>query len=82
MTTLYFGGDQVFHGGNFHGQHVAFAMDYLAIAATQLGVMSERRLNRMLPAHLNGPLPAFLTRDPGPRCSAASIQSVPANGAN
>jgi len=92
----------LFHGGNFHGQHVAFAMDYLAIAATQLGVMSERRLNRLLSPHLNGALPAFLTRDPGQRCgfagaqypatalvaenrtlcSAASIQSVPANGDN
>ena len=101
-NPLYFGGGELFHGGNFHGQHVAFAMDYLAIAATQLGVISERRLNRLLSPHLNGALPAFLTRDPGPRCgfagaqypatalvaenrtlcSAASIQSVPANGDN
>ena len=101
-NPLYFGGDELFHGGNFHGQHVAFAMDYLAIAATQLGVMSERRLNRLLSPHLNGALPAFLTPEPGPRCgfagaqypatalvaenrtlcSAASIQSVPANGDN
>jgi tyrosine 2,3-aminomutase len=101
-NPLYFGGDELFHGGNFHGQHVAFAMDYLAIAATQLGVISERRLNRLLSPHLNGALPAFLTREPGPRCgfagaqypatalvaenrtlcSAASIQSVPANGDN
>jgi histidine ammonia-lyase/tyrosine ammonia-lyase len=101
-NPLYFGGEELFHGGNFHGQHVAFAMDYLAIAATQLGVISERRLNRLLSPHLNGALPAFLTRDPGPRCgfagaqypatalvaenrtlcSAASIQSVPANGDN
>ncbi|MFN2646893.1 MAG: tyrosine 2,3-aminomutase [Burkholderiales bacterium] len=101
-NPLYFGGEDLFHGGNFHGQHVAFAMDYLAIAATQLGVLSERRLNRLLSPHLNGPLPAFLSRDPGPRCgfagaqypatalvaenralcSAASIQSVPANGDN
>ncbi len=101
-NPLYFGGEELFHGGNFHGQHVAFAMDYLAIAATQLGVISERRLNRLLSPHLNGALPAFLTSDPGPRCgfagaqypatalvaenrtlcSAASIQSVPANGDN
>ena len=101
-NPLYLGGEELFHGGNFHGQHVAFAMDYLAIAAAQLGVMSERRLNRLLSPHLNGALPAFLTKDPGPRCgfagaqypatalvaenrtlcSAASIQSVPANGDN
>jgi len=73
-NPLYFGGEELFHGGNFHGQHVAFAMDYLAIAATQLGVMSERRLNRLLSPHLNGALPAFLTRDPGPRCGFAGAQ--------
>ena len=73
-NPLYFGGEELFHGGNFHGQHVAFAMDYLAIAATQLGVMSERRLNRLLSPHLNGALPAFLSRDPGPRCGFAGAQ--------
>jgi tyrosine ammonia-lyase len=46
----------------------------LAIAATQLGVISERRLNRLLSPHLNSALPAFLTRDPGPRCGFAGAQ--------
>jgi histidine ammonia-lyase/tyrosine ammonia-lyase len=73
-NPLYFGGEELFHGGNFHGQHVAFAMDYLAIAATQVGVMSERRLNRLVSPHLNGSLPAFLTRDPGPSCGFAGAQ--------
>ena len=73
-NPLYFGGEELFHGGNFHGQHVAFAMDYLAIAATQVGVMSERRLNRLVSPHLNGSLPAFLTRNPGLSCGFAGAQ--------
>lgn len=74
-NPLFFGGDEVFHGGNFHGQHVAFAMDYLAIAATQVGVLSERRLNRLLNPHLNRALPEFLvSKNPGLRCGFAGAQ--------
>jgi histidine ammonia-lyase/tyrosine ammonia-lyase len=74
-NPLFFGGDEVFHGGNFHGQHVAFAMDYLAIAATQVGVISERRLNRLLNPHLNRALPEFLVaKHPGLRCGFAGAQ--------
>jgi histidine ammonia-lyase len=51
--------------GNFHGEPLAFALDFLAIAASELGSISERRTDRMLdPAHSNG-LPAFLVSDPG-----------------
>jgi histidine ammonia-lyase len=51
--------------GNFHGEPLAFALDFLAIAASELASISERRTDRMLdPAHSNG-LPAFLARDPG-----------------
>ncbi|MFN2641936.1 MAG: aromatic amino acid lyase, partial [Actinomycetota bacterium] len=51
--------------GNFHGEPVAFALDFLAIAASELGSISERRTDRMLdPAHSHG-LPAFLVPDPG-----------------
>jgi histidine ammonia-lyase/tyrosine ammonia-lyase len=74
-NPLFFGGEDVFHGGNFHGQHVAFAMDYLAIAATQVGVISERRLNRLLNPHLNRALPEFLVaKQPGLRCGFAGAQ--------
>lgn len=59
-NPLFFEGREVFHGANFHGQPVAFAMDYLTIALTQLGVLSERRTNRMLNRHLNGGLPEYL----------------------
>jgi histidine ammonia-lyase/tyrosine ammonia-lyase len=74
-NPLFFGGEAVFHGGNFHGQHVAFAMDYLKIAATQVGVLSERRLNRLLNPHLNRALPEFLVaKNPGLRCGFAGAQ--------
>jgi MIO-dependent L-tyrosine 2,3-aminomutase len=65
----------VFHGGNFHGQPIAFAMDFLAIALTQLGVISERRTNRLLNRHLNNTMPDFLTmREPGLNCGFAGGQ--------
>ncbi len=51
--------------GNFHGAPVAFACDFLAIAAAEVGAIAERRLDRLLdPARSHG-LPAFLTEDPG-----------------
>lgn len=49
-----------FHGGNFHGQYVAMASDYLNIAVTEIGVLAERQVNRLLDPHLNKPLPDFL----------------------
>lgn len=74
-NPLFFEDDALFHGGNFHGQQVAFAMDFLAIAATQLGVMAERRLNRLLSPHLNAPLPAFLAAaNEGLSCGFAGAQ--------
>jgi len=56
---------EVVSGGNFHGQPLAFALDFLAIAITELGSISERRTDRMLdPQHSSG-LPAFLSSRPG-----------------
>lgn len=52
-------------GGNFHGEPVALAMDYLGIALSELASISERRTNRLLNPALSRGLPAFLTRDPG-----------------
>lgn len=49
-----------FSVGNFHGQHVAIAMDTLAIALTTLGNISERRIARLINKNLSGGLPAFL----------------------
>ncbi len=53
-------------GGNFHGEPLALAMDYLAIALTDLGNMSERRIARLLDEKANGGLlPPFLTEEGG-----------------
>ena len=49
-------------GGNFHGEPLAIAFDYLALALTELGNISERRLNRLVDTCANRHLlPAFLT---------------------
>ena len=57
--------NELLSGGNFHGQSVAMALDFLAIAMTNLAVISERRIDRLTNPELNEGLPAFLTRDPG-----------------
>lgn len=55
---------EVLSGGNFHGEPLALAMDFLAIAAASLGGISERRIERMVNPALSG-LPAFLTAHAG-----------------
>lgn len=54
----------VLSGGNFHGQPVALAMDFLGIAMAELANISERRLERLVNPSLSG-LPAFLTPNGG-----------------
>jgi histidine ammonia-lyase len=51
-------------GGNFHGQPVALAMDFLGIAVAELANISERRIERLVNPMLSG-LPAFLVGDGG-----------------
>lgn len=68
---------RVLHGGNFLGQHVALAMDVLSIAATELGVISERRLARMLDQSLSEGLPEFLVHgQPGVNSGFMGLQYV------
>lgn len=55
---------QVLSGGNFHGQPLALAMDFLGIAVAELANIAERRLERLVNPNLSG-LPAFLTPDGG-----------------
>lgn len=52
---------QVHHGGNFYGQHVAYAADALAMVAVKLGVFAERAIARVTDERLNDNLPPFLT---------------------
>jgi histidine ammonia-lyase len=51
--------------GNFHGAPVALACDFLAIAAAEVGAISERRTDRLLDASRSHGLPPFLTTDAG-----------------
>jgi histidine ammonia-lyase len=51
--------------GNFHGQPLAFALDALAMAVSELANISERRLERLVNPNLSDGLPAFLTSDGG-----------------
>ena len=66
-------------GGNFHGEPVALAMDYLATAIADLGNISERRLARLLDPALNGGLlPAFLIEEGGVNSGLMLLQSTAA----
>ncbi|NBL65190.1 histidine ammonia-lyase [Flavobacterium sp. NST-5] len=72
--------DQIISGGNFHGQPLALALDFLGIALAELGNISERRTYQLI-SGLRG-LPAFLVDNPGlnsgfmiPQYTAASIVS-------
>ncbi len=55
---------EILSGGNFHGQPLGLASDHLAIAMTELGSISERRVERLTNPEY-GELPPFLTSDPG-----------------
>jgi histidine ammonia-lyase len=68
--------------GNFHGQPLAFALDALAMAVSELASISERRVERLVNPNLSDGLPAFLTTDGGlnsgfmiPQYVAASLVS-------
>ncbi len=60
------GAIEVISGGNFHGEPIAIAMDYLALGVSELGNISERRVMRLIDEASNTHiLPAFLTRHGG-----------------
>lgn len=72
--------DKIISGGNFHGQPLALALDFLAIALAELGNISERRIYQLVSGDRE--LPMFLVDDPGlnsgfmiPQYTAASIVS-------
>ncbi len=50
----------IYHGGNFHGDYVSLEMDKLRIAITKLSMLAERQLNYLLNDKLNGKLPPFI----------------------
>jgi len=51
--------------GNFHGEPLAFACDFLAIACAEVGAIAERRVDRLLDPERSAGLPAFLAPEPG-----------------
>jgi histidine ammonia-lyase len=57
--------NKAFSGGNFHGEPLALAMDFLGIAVAEVGSIAERRIFRLLDGTLNSGLPPMLTRDSG-----------------
>lgn len=72
--------DKIISGGNFHGQPLALALDFLAIAMAELGSISERRTYQLISGQRG--LPPFLVANPGlnsgfmiPQYTAASIVS-------
>ncbi|MFV5938008.1 histidine ammonia-lyase [Mammaliicoccus sciuri] len=69
----------VISGGNFHGQPIAFAVDFLKIGVAELANVSERRLERLVNPQLNGGLPAFLSPEPGLQSGAMIMQYAAAS---
>ena len=78
--NIFISEDKIISGGNFHGQPLALALDYLAIATSELGNISERRTYQLVSGLRD--LPNFLVNNPGlnsgfmiPQYTAASIVS-------
>ena len=57
--------DEILSGGNFHGEPLAFQLDFLAIALSALAGISERRIDRLVNPALNEELPPFLAGHAG-----------------
>lgn len=66
-------GEKIISGGNFHGQPIAFAMDFMKIAVAELANISERRVERLVNPQLND-LPPFLSPEPGLQSGAMIMQ--------
>src|SRR6478736_5472989 len=78
--NIFIESDQIISGGNFHGQPLALALDFLAIALSELGSISERRTYQLISGSRD--LPNYLVANPGinsglmiPQYTAASIVS-------
>jgi len=78
--TIFPDEDEILSAGNFHGQPLAMALDYLGIAIAELGSISERRTYKLIGGERG--LPAFLVANPGlnsgfmiPQYAAASVVS-------
>ena len=79
----------ILSGGNFHGQPVAMALDYLKLAIAEIGSVSERRCAKLTDKYFSEGLPAFLVNEPGlnsgmmiPQYVAAALVSENKNKAH
>ncbi|MCK4428544.1 MAG: aromatic amino acid lyase, partial [candidate division Zixibacteria bacterium] len=70
--------DKVISGGNFHGEPVALALDFLGIATSELASISERRIAALMNPEISD-LPAFLTKEPGLNSGFMMAQIVSAS---
>ncbi len=78
--TVFPDADEIISAGNFHGQPLALALDYAAVALAEIGSISERRIYKLVSGERG--LPAFLVANPGlnsgfmiPQYTAASVVS-------
>ena len=70
---------EVLSGGHFHGQPIAFAMDFLKLGVCEWANISERRTERMVNPQLNDGLPPFLATNPGIECGLMIAQYTAAS---
>ena len=78
-NPLIFSEEEVFSGGNFHGQPIAIAMDLLKIGIAEISNISERRIERLVNPQLNNDLPAFLSPEEGFQSGAMILQYMAAS---
>ncbi|KGP72720.1 histidine ammonia-lyase [Pontibacillus yanchengensis] len=71
-------GQTIISGGNFHGQPIALAMDFMKIGIAELASISERRIERLVNPQLND-LPPFLSAKPGLQSGAMIMQYTAAS---
>jgi histidine ammonia-lyase len=71
--------DEIISGGNFHGEPLAFQLDFLAVALTALAGISERRIDRLVNPALNEELPPFLAGRAGLESGLMMVQVTAAS---
>jgi histidine ammonia-lyase len=72
-NPLVFDGE-ILSGGNFHGEPLAFQLDFLAVALSALATISERRIDRLVNPSLNEDLPPFLANHAGLESGLMMVQ--------
>lgn len=72
-------GDEILSGGNFHGEPLAFQLDFLAIALSALAGIAERRVDRLVNPALNEGLPPFLAGHAGLESGLMMVQVTAAS---